>query len=439
MADRRATAAQGLTRNELLARLGRGVFWSALGSAIAQALALGANYPIAQALGVGPYGDFTLVQQVVLTVSGIVGPAIGLTATKYVAELRDQDKDRTGRVLAVTSGAAFAFALALAVGLVALAPLAAGALGAPGLAGPLTVGAAALFFWSLNGCQIGTLAGFEAFRAVTGVALVRGFVTAPAMVALAWSNGVIGAVAGLAIGGFAGCLAAGWAISRSARSCEVPVDWAGAWRERGVLTTYSAPTVVTALVSTVAVVYGAAHLRAQPGGDAALGLFGGANNWRMAILFVPTVIGQPFVSVLSNLLGHGEAVRARKVAWTGVGVAAVAGLVPAVGVALLAPVLMGGYGEAFVAGVPVLVVLALSAVATGVASAVGSWMSALGHMWLAAGVNALWAVAFTVALLGFAGPGALGLAIAYGVSSGLHLVWCLAYMGLARGPAGRAA
>ena len=130
------------------------------------------------------------------------GMGLGLTATKYVAELRVTNPHRAGRIIALSTAVALGTATTAAVALFAAAPwLAASTLNAPNLSAELRIATGVLFLNALNGTQTGVLAGLEAFRTIARVNLIRGVLTFPLAVAgvLLWN--LRGAVAAL-VGGF---------------------------------------------------------------------------------------------------------------------------------------------------------------------------------------------------------------------------------------------
>ena len=137
----------------------------------------------------------------------LAGLGLGVTATKYVAELRTRDPARAGRIIALGCAVAIAAGGLLALGLVAYAPLlAAKTLNAPALAGELRIASVVLFFNAINGAQTGALSGFEAFRSIARINLARGLVTFPITVGFVLLWRLPGAVWALAVAAAVTCL-----------------------------------------------------------------------------------------------------------------------------------------------------------------------------------------------------------------------------------------
>ena len=90
---------------------------------------------------------------------------MGLTAIKYVAELRESDPERAGRIIALSSQFAALTGGVMALGLFFSASwLATHTIDAPQLAGALRIAALFLFISALTGAQTGALSGLEAFQ-----------------------------------------------------------------------------------------------------------------------------------------------------------------------------------------------------------------------------------------------------------------------------------
>ncbi len=148
-----------------------------------------------------------MIQSTVGMLGIFAGLGLGLTATKYVAELRSRDPERAGRIIALGCAVAIVSGGLLALGLLAYAPfLAAKTLNAPALADELRIASVLLFFNAFNGAQTGALAGFEAFRAIARINLARGLVTFPITVALVLLWRLPGAIWALAVTAAVTCL-----------------------------------------------------------------------------------------------------------------------------------------------------------------------------------------------------------------------------------------
>src|SRR6266480_5058102 len=147
-----------LPADSLRGRFARGAVWSLIGAVISQGSNLAASVITARLLGREQFGQYGMVQSTVGMFGVFAGMGLGLTATKYVAELRVINPERAGRIIALSTAVALATATTAVVALFAVAPwLAASTLNAPHLSAVLRIATGVLFLNALNGTQTGTL------------------------------------------------------------------------------------------------------------------------------------------------------------------------------------------------------------------------------------------------------------------------------------------
>ena len=143
-----------------------------------------------------------MVQSTLSTLALISQLAAGYTATKYVAEFRSKDPERTGGILGML--VVFSASAAVIVSLILLIAsgwLAGSVLKAPALGTALTIGSGVLLFAVLNGLLMGALAGLESYRALARALVWGGGAYLVVCTGLAWWRGLDGAVWGLTLSG----------------------------------------------------------------------------------------------------------------------------------------------------------------------------------------------------------------------------------------------
>lgn len=396
--------------------MAHGAFWSLAGALLSRALGLVSSVLVARMLGKEGFGQLGMIQSTVGMFQIFAGFGLGLTATKYVAELRRDDSDRAGRIVTLSllfaagSGGVMTLLLLGSASLVAQRVLA-----APAMAELLLISAPMLLFGAVAGAQSGALAGFEAFRSIARVNLGAGLLTFPCLVGGVYLAGVQGAVWGLVAASAAGVVLNHRALSHQARSAGVPVPAPNSLSEREVLWHFSFPAVLASMLVTPVNWAASALLVNQPGGYAEMGLFNAANQWRGAILFLPGLLCQVGLPLICSLKGDDqEKELGRKILHYNLLLNGGVTLVVALVVSGLSALIMGSYGSSFASGYDVLVVLAISTVLVSINSVIGQTVTSSGRMWLGFGFNSIWAASL-LALSYFLVPayGALGLAAAY--------------------------
>jgi O-antigen/teichoic acid export membrane protein len=301
---------------------------------------------------------------------------------------------------------------------------------APHLSDPLRLGAIILFLSALNGAQSGALSGFEAFKTIAHINLFIGLISFPILVAGAYYGGLQGVLLAMAAN-----LALNWiinnrALHREANRSFVPLDHFGCTQELSVLWKFSLPAALSAVLVGPTNWICAALLVNQPRGYEEMGLFNAANQWRMAILFVPGVVGQVVLPLLSSIHAESDKLQFRRVLKVNIVLGVAISLSVALPIILAANLIMSIYGPGFEMGALTLKILAFSSILTAANSVVGYAISSRGKMWVGFLFNALWAISLIVAVhIMIRGEyGATGMAYAILVSYALHTVWQIIYL-----------
>jgi O-antigen/teichoic acid export membrane protein len=283
-------------------RLARGAFWSLVGAVLSRGLGLVATIVVARILGKEGFGELGIIQSTVGMFGTFAGFGLGLTATKHVAELREKDPERASRILALSAILSWGTG-ALAAALLALfAPsLAATTLLKPNLSGELAVGSLLVLFGAVSGAQTGALAGFEAFRRIAKLNLYTGLAAFPSLTLGCWLSGLRGAVWGLVISQGLGCLLNRVALAKEAGAHRVRL-WSPRWAEEmPVVWKFSLPAVGAALLTSAARWASHALIVREPGGLSAMATCTVAIQFQTLLLFLPGLVTQAALPIMSNL------------------------------------------------------------------------------------------------------------------------------------------
>jgi O-antigen/teichoic acid export membrane protein len=409
-------------------RLARGAFWSLVGAVISRGLGLVASILVARMLGKEGFGELGMIQSTVGMFGTFAGFGLGLTATKHVAEFREKDPAKAGRILALSGVVAWVTGGVASLALALAAPwLAEHTIAAPQLADELRIGSLLVLLGAVNGAQTGALAGFEAFKRIAVVSLWAGLANFPCLVVGCYLYGLPGAVWGLVAALGVNCVLNRWAMVQEARRFSVPL-WSSQWRsEVTVLWNFSLPAALAgAAVGPVTWVC-SAMLVNQPKGYAEMGIYNAANQWYNAVLFLPGILGQAVLPVLSEEHAQNENRRVGKVLGSSMAMSA-AFAFPIVAVAsLLSPLIMDAYGPAFRDSWPVMVVVLLTSGLLAVQTVVGQIIAASGRMWLGLAMNAGWGLVLLGGSYEALSLGAMGLAIGRLVAYLVHATWTFAF------------
>jgi O-antigen/teichoic acid export membrane protein len=427
-------AAAGLKRlipaKEIGARFARGAFWSLVANVSSAGLQLVSLLVVARLLGVERFGGLGVISTTVQMLGIFTGTGFGLTATKHVAEWRSSDRPRAGRIIGLCNLSGATVNAAFAALLLWFArPIAAHVFAQESLAGALRISAALLFCTAMQSVQVAALAGLEEFRSIAAVNLLRGAAGFAGAVTGAALAGLEGTIAGLAAGAAAGLVFSQIALRWAARRHAVPIRYRGAWQERSRLWQVSLPGMLSGAISMPAIWLANALLVHQPMGYQQMGIFNAANQWRTAIQFLPAILSQAALPILSDLYRRRDLAGVVCLLRRHATLTFACGSAAAAALCVFPGRVMAAYGSEFGSGTWVLAAMAWSAVLAAGAGVVGTAIFSLGRMWIAFALNLGWALVFLGASWWLVPRGAIGLAAAYLFSYAAHLAvtWTVFY------------
>jgi O-antigen/teichoic acid export membrane protein len=323
---------------------------------------------------------------------------LGETSTKYVAELRERDPARAGRVLGMVG------MLGLATGtLMALACfggsawLASAALGRADLAPLLRLAAPVLIPATLDGVQLAPLAGFEPLLSVATLNVCNAVLSIAITAPLVYFFGLRGALVGqIAVSSFSALLSA-LALRAEGRRRGVPRAFGRrAFAEWRVVCNYAIPAMgANVLFVPVSWFANLMLVRLVPDGRgfAELGSVNVVFTLRSVVNYLPTVLLAPSLAIMANSLSQPE--RLTKTLRYCLTVSALTVFPVALAVTVMGRFVLGTlYGHEFTGATTMLAWAMAVAAIQAAGSSLGNVILATGRMWLALSVNLTWAVLF---------------------------------------------
>lgn len=384
---------QRFRASPLWVRLARGFFWSVFGAILSRAVGVVSSIIVARVLGITFFGEFTVIQSTVGLFGTFAGLGLGITATKYVAELRDSEPKRCGRVIGLVLMTAVVGGLLAGAALLAFAPwLAAHTLAAPQLAPLLRAGSALVFFTALQGVYLGALCGFEAFKSVARVSWLGALLGTPLLVGATFVGGLKGAVWGSVLQAALSCGIAHCALWKESVRAGTSPFWIGtdpAWR---ILWRFSLPAFLSTTLVGPANWISNALLVNQPHGYREAALLNTAGQWRNVVCFIPLAMTTVLLPMFANSYQSGQKAEFTKILRRTLLLTVALSFAMAIPLALLAPVILNSYGEGFREGVPVFVLTVLGTILVAASNLFSRAMQATGRAWLEFSFNLLWAM-----------------------------------------------
>ena len=420
-----------LSKSPISYRLARSAFWALVSGIASRALTIVSSIIVARLLGKEGFGELGMVQSTIGMFGFFAGFGLGATATKYIAEFRVKDRQRAGRIATLTFLIAIITSGIMAVACFCMSDwLAEKTMNRSDLASLIGAGSLLLFTTIISGVLPAVLSGFESFRKMTIISIWQAILSLLITIPLVWLFGTHGAIASLTINAALGILL--YSISLKSESAKFGISLQydkSIWGECPVLWKFSLPSMVAGMVAVPVVWITNIMLVNQPGGYGELGLFNAANQWRMLIIVLPSLLTSGMLPILSESYGKEDKSDFKKAVALNLKVTWVVALPLTVLIITLGKPLALLFGKQFNGIEQILYLLMISCFLSVIGGPVGSALAGAGKMWIGALMNLGWSVALIFATF-FLVPsfGSIGLAISYCFAYFLHIVWSMVYL-----------
>ncbi len=382
----------------LSVRLARCVFWSLVGAVLARGLGVASSIIVARVLGITAFGEFTIIQSTVGLFGTFAGLGLGITATKYVAELRERDPLCCGRVIGLILLVATAGGIVAGAALLLFAPwLAAHTLAAPQLAPLLQAGSALVLCNTLQGVYSGALGGFEAFKKVAQVNWMGALLGLPLMVLCTFVAGLPGAVWGSVFQVALGCAIGHFALSQEAAQRNIKLSYAPMRADCHILWRFSLPAFLSSTLSGPANWICNTLLVNQNQGYKEVALLNAANQWRNFLIFLPMTMTSVLVPMFSSLYHAGQRDEFDKLLRRNMAINVGLCLALSGPLVFFAATILDWYGPGFRRGVPVFLLILAGTAVTAASNLFSRAMQATGRAWIEMTFAALWAAVLILA------------------------------------------
>jgi len=411
-----------LYRHSSVKSLIHGFSWTFLGAVSSRALMLVGSIFVSRYLGPEEYGEFAIIQTTVNMVTELLGLAAGLSAAKYIAQYKKNDPQKASLYLSINiliagcTGVLGWFVISYFAG-----PIASQVLDNDQLVPLLMIGAYSLFFASLVGGFTGAMNGLEAFSTTAKVSITVGFVSLISQVVAVINFGLIGVVYAILIVRAINAFLLFLNLKVKMKDSKMIFHFKG-WQENIVnVLNFNIPALISSIL-VVPVTWLGSVMLVNFSDYKELGIFNAANQWRIALLFIPSTIAAVALPMLSKF--HGEKSKDfHKILAFNIVINSFVAVIMTFGVYFFAPLIMSFYGEAYSEGFVVLQIIIISAGLAAINNVVGQAIMSMGKMWHGCGFNCIWGITY----LAFAyqliqSDGARGLAISSLIAFALHTI-----------------
>lgn len=398
-------------------RILKGSFWVIAGSVASKILVFCATIIVVRILGKNEYGQLSIIRSTIQMFISLSAFGMGTTATKFIAQYRASDSNKTANIYVVANTFALCIATVTSILIFFFAHyIAFKMLKAPELINDIRIAAIILFFSLLNGAQTGTLAGFEDFKRIAKSSILVGLIELCLLSTGALLYGVRGAILGY---GLSYCFAFfynSYFIRRHIKQLGVnlmEVIKELKWSDFHIIYLFSLPVALTSWIGMPCLWYSKTFLVNHSGFEE-MALYDVSDQWRAQVLFIPSIISQVLLPILSNTIAKNDkrsTIEALKINMKiNGGITFVCAFI----LAIFSPLVLKIYGAEYTNCLP-LIILAFAGAIDSISNVCGSFIFSSNKAWSILKFNATWAVVLVVASMSLIknNAGATGLAAGY--------------------------
>ncbi len=342
-------------------RLAYGAFWTGFGTIIAKGATVVASFCVARFCGKTEFGEYGMVINTASMLSTVCGMGMGTTVVKYVAELKESNPERAGRILAMATFLTWSMAIVCGLAFLALADVIAERLiAAPHLAPLLRIAALGVILGIFNEVQLSSLTGCEAYQERAKISICTGMVQSGMLILFSWLWGLRGAVIAFSAAAMITVFVTTVLLVPIWKRYGLKRRFHGMGKEWRVLIGFSLPTVLLLLLGLPVSWFTRTLLARIPNGYDHLAIINAAAPWGALIVFLVTTIGTALVPIISDIIGKGECERALRLTWKMFWCNCALVIPICIGICLFSPLILKAYGHGFETGVFAFCIVALA-------------------------------------------------------------------------------
>jgi len=298
-----------LLTSEISRKMASHAVWSLLGSVFSKILILVGAMAISRLLGKEQYGSLGIIRSTIQMFIAFAGFGIGATASKFIAENRDTNSEKTIDIYLISNGFSLAIGLVASILIFIFAPyIAIQSLHAPHLVTEIRIGGVIFLFSVLDGAQNGVLSGFEDFKSLAKTNILKGFTQVIFSILLTYYFGLKGAIIGFGLSFGVAWLSNFIVIRRHIKSLEVGLISRLkliTFKKLSVLWQFSLPAAISSMIMPFAI-WWIKTLLVKKDGFEAMATYDVAEQWRTQILFIPAILSQIVLPMIANINTNGS-------------------------------------------------------------------------------------------------------------------------------------
>ena len=281
--------------------------WAIIGSFISKGINFASIAWIARILGPEIFGEYNVIQTTVGMFGTVSGLGLGLAATKLIAEWREKDIQKVGKIIGTLYLISFLVSLTVAIIFFLSAGWISNSLLNNGnLSLLLQITSVLVIFDSINGVQNGVLSGFELFKEITIINSFIGIISSPLLIVVTYLYGLTGLTIVLLLTRLLNIGANRFYLQKKFKTLSISVT---PKLNKDVLKSIfgiSIPSFLSSFATSPINWVATTLFINQPSGYKALGTYNAANQLKTLVLFLPESAGKVTIPQLANSFGSGD-------------------------------------------------------------------------------------------------------------------------------------
>lgn len=303
-----------LASSDDLRRFGVGLIWSTVGMAAVRLTPLVTTIIISRSLGIEAVGQFAVIYGTLISAGMLAASGVSVMAVRNIAAELDRDPRLASRVAGLAMILAIACGLLLA-GLFFLfsEPIARHVLAHPELAALLALVAPIILLNAIAQVMMALLSALQRFDTIARLNMVYGVVLIVSVPAALIRFGLDGAFVALGLVTLAQCVVMVPVLRRALAERGLAVQFRGALSEWRLITRFALPALIASIVFEPVQWICVAIIANAPGGLTAVGVYYIAMQLETLLLFVPQIVVNVVLPMLSGAFGNRDLKRAANV------------------------------------------------------------------------------------------------------------------------------
>ena len=415
--------------HELKQRLVKGLRWSLIGSVLSKILVLIASITCARILGKHLFGEFSVIRSTIALFVTVGSAGLGVTASKFISQKIVEEKESLPNLIEIINVLSVLFALSVAIIIYNNSELISNYLKSPDLTEYIKYSSFIIFLLSLCATQTGILVGFESFRLIALINLTTGVFEFTGLVIGSYLYGIEGAIIGYGISFIVMYILNAYTIKIILSNYNIEKKPLKSLKLLKEILNFSIPATLSGLIVTPVFWISKSFVTRCNGFDE-IAIYEVSEQWRVILLFIPSVISQVLLPILSSLNQNNRiSDRSSEILRINILINATISSIFCIVVILMSNIIMKLYGHDF-NDTSTLIVISISTIFTSISNVVGLAIASINKMWCGFGFNLGWGLCMTTCAYIFTdlGYGSLGIAFALLISYVVHTVIQIIYL-----------